>query len=745
MLKVANTEDPKQNIVAPSVYIDSVVLEKNSATVHYSLIDKKNDWITNNQILDNLSVYVSDGISTEKRQLKTTVFANKIKNDTVKDYASFYYPNGYSTTGSHIVVTAWTGNQNISGTIVQENIVISGTIQKSSYANSNEVYLNKIKDISLLDFNINFPAGVLNTTNDSPIMSDLFVSYRPDKKANFALVFDLKKFLELNSHQYNVLQKNDIYKEICLTSSSIDTGKSYFKKYDLTKGDAEGTKINANLDALLIDPKSKKYLVCIADDNKNIDNRSYFDLQLHLEINDFSSKVINLTMREKIKKHIDFLNIYINFFTSNLNNKNVKDVNTYVFENHYEEYVNNGEINEFVNDISPLCSLITGNAEKSFADLFVSLLHPLNTDSTLLQKLLNFLERLEYAVSSLVSTSLDANNLAVSINKLGSNIFEKRFSVSTDNPYAADFNYDYDTNSGIEIVSGDSLTTIAATDNTSVKSLTDVELTNRKLLECKKYLDNPSISTRDNVADFSAANIFIDGQEYPLLFTAATNTKLFNDLYLNTKQQESGLKYKNPETYVMQLLKDGINIKSLTSRSNNSTNNLLKSTLFDNNKDTSAKSVKYIADTDVKGLYFLLDNSSFVDYENLSGSVQYYASTEAANPEAPKIKFNQEDLKNEDLKARTFLYYNIIYSVDVIEKGELIDVYVLREKAVSSLFTDNLRLLTKCFIVRKKFVTPIAPTLDKYKIEKDLKINILPIYFNRNTKDPSINIGIQDI
>lgn len=745
MLKVANIEDPLQNIIAPSVYIDSVILEKNYATIHYSLIDNNNSWMTNNEILDKFFVYVTDGLSTEKRLLKTTITANKISNNTVKDYVKFYYIDGYSTTGSHISVSAWTGNQNISGAIVQENIVISGSVQKSSYTNDNTNFLNKIKDMSLLDFNINFPTGTVDSTDNSPVMSDLFVSYRPDKKANFAFIFDLKKFLEKNSRNYNILQKKDIYKQICLTNSYIDTDKSYFKKYNLTKRDSEGIKILNKLEAFLIDPQSKKYLICIADDNIDINNKSYYDLDVHLETVDYSTKVINNNIKENLKKHIEFLNTFISFFIQSTNNKNIKNANYFVFENYFEQYINNGEISEFVNDLAPVCSLLSGGDEQKFVDLFVSILHPLNTDANLLTTLLTFLNKLEYAISTILTTSLDANNLTVATNKTNQNVYKKRFSVSTDNPYAADFNYDYEPYTGAEVVSSDSLALINSSVNEPIKTITDIELTNRKYLECKKYLDNPSISTRDNVAHLSIANIFINNKEYQLLLSSPNDTQRFNDIFTKIKETNQGLDYKMPETYVLQLLQDGVNVKTLTNRSNGSTNNLIKNTLFDNNRDSNKNSIKYVTDTNVKGLFFSLDNSIFEPYENISGSMQYYASTDQANPEAPKLKFNKEDLLSEDLKSRTFVYYNTIYKLNQVASGELVDVYSITSAATSPIFTEKLRLLTTAFMVRKKFITPIAPSLNAYKVEKDLKNNIPPIYFNRNIKSASINISISDI
>ena len=141
MFTVATVNDPSQNLIAPSVYIDGVEKENNTYKIHYSLVDNNNSWMNNEDILSNLSVYISDGVSTEKRLLNTTIAANQIKNNTVKDYAILF------NTASSVAITAWVGNENISSSIVAQPVLFQSGVVKASFNGTTYDYVNKIKEL----------------------------------------------------------------------------------------------------------------------------------------------------------------------------------------------------------------------------------------------------------------------------------------------------------------------------------------------------------------------------------------------------------------------------------------------------------------------------------------------------------------------------------------------------------------------------------------------------------------------
>jgi hypothetical protein len=747
MLKVANINDPEENFIAPSVYIDSIVLENKTMTVHYSLRDLVNSWMLNDLITDNLFVYISDGKNTDKRLLKTIIKANKISDNTVKDYASFTYINDFTSSLNSTTIQAWCGNENISSSIVTEQVIISGSLVKAKYNNLENTFLNKTKNLNLLNFNIIFPTGSLSEASESPIVSDLMVSYRPDKKSNLSFVFDLQSYLKKTSKQYNFLQKNSTFRQIILANSSIDVDKSYFKKYNLSIKDFFGSKISNKIEAQLIDTNSYKYLISVADDNLAIQNRHYYDIEAHLEVIDYSSKLLSDVTRQNIRKSIIFLEEYRNNFNIAYNNSFIQNPQIYIFENFYEEHINNGNISNLIDTLAPVCSLFSGIKQEQFAELFVSIIHPLNTEEKLITKLIDFMYRMESVVVSAISTAIDASNISYASNKKGRLIVDKRFSVSTQNVYASDLNYDYDENTGIEVILSDSLETISNSINPSVYTFTEAEFFNRKFLESKKYFNNPGVTTRQAVNTFSIANFFINGSEYNLIINPPEqDNSFFNDIFTKVKESKYPFRYKAPETYVFQLLQEGVNIKTITNRNSNSTNNIKLNTLFDNNQDSLQNSLKFMTDTNVRGLYFIIDDTDFLPLEEIKDSIQYNSTRQEYVFESPKKIYNEESLKDFEQKAKLLIYYNSIYKLNVVSSGDLMDVYTLiPTRCLSNIFTDNLRLLTTNFIVRKKFITPTEPPLQFFNIVNDLKINIPSIYLNRNITKAAINITVDDI
>lgn len=228
MLKVAIIENPTQNIIAPTVYIDGVDKENGTYKVHYSLKDPTNAWITNSDILNHLFVYVSDGVTTEKRLLLTSATANRIKNNTVSDYAVFY------NTSSYVSMSAWAGNEYISSSKTVEPVLSNNQIAKATYNNTTYSYINKIKDLDLLNGDVVIGTGS-QSSDATPLESDLLVSYTPSKAASLGFIINIEKLLEQNSSLYNVLKGNLTYKQTIINNTKINTELSFFSKKNLTK------------------------------------------------------------------------------------------------------------------------------------------------------------------------------------------------------------------------------------------------------------------------------------------------------------------------------------------------------------------------------------------------------------------------------------------------------------------------------------------------------------------------------
>lgn len=738
MLKVATVEDASQNLIAPSVYIEGVEKENGSYIIHYSLTDTNNSWITNPDVLNRLSVYISDGTITEKRLLLTSVTANAIKNNTIKDY--FIIKN----TGSAVSMSAWVGDQYISGTKTIEQVQLNNTIAKATYNSTTYEYINKIKDFNILNFNVLLSDSIANT-NTTPLESDLLIAYRPNKIANLGFVLNLEKLLEQKSPLFNVLKNKTEYKNIILNNSKINIEKSYFSKKNLTKKEKDYTKINNNVFSTILSATTGNYFVGVADDNKDTNNRSYYDIKCYLEIEDYSSRFIGEKVQADLAAALKLLGTYTLDFTNASQDKTISDANIYIFENLYESKL--PEITNFVNNLSPLCSLFSGKDTQQFVSLFVSCLHPLTTSVSILNRLTVFINKLRSVVEQLSVSTLNADNATKSITK-NAIIYERQFGKSEENINLADMNYDYDANTGLEILTSDSLTVRNAEPIAAIKEINSNDLNARKILESTKYFKNPYSSTSAKINLYSVASFDLNGESLQTLAgLPQTSTDVYNELYIKLKEyNDYTFSYKKPETYFFQLADEGINIKTISNRDNKSINNLQKNTLFDSNSDTKQSSLKFVSDTNIKALYYALDSEGFVPLTNISSSEQYRAAVSDGTGETPVFAYNQQNLNNSDLKAKTYVYYNNFYSFNPIAgtNNTNIDIYAIKEECVAPIFNKKLRLFNSFFGVRKTNISATVPEIT-YNIQNDIKLNIPSIYLSRTTTTGSVNISTADI
>lgn len=490
---------------------------------------------------------------------------------------------------------------------------------------------------------------------------------------------------------------------------------------------------------------SGNYFVGVADDNKDIYNNSYYDIKTRLEINDYSSEFIGQTVKANINNALELLLNYKNDFINASTDSTVQDVNAYVYENNYEQRIT--QITNFVNNLSTLCSLFFNVDANRYASLFVSLLHPLTTRIELLEKLTLFVNKLQSIVEQLSVAQLSSDNITKS-NTKNTIIYERTFGNSTDNVYAADLNYDYDANSGIEVLSSEPLAARTNEKPAAIKEINPTEIDARKILEARKYFASPSVATINAINVFSVSYFDIKGDSNQALVGLPQNsTDVYNDFYLKLKEyNDYTFFYRKPETYFFQLAGDGINVKSISNRNNKSINDLQRSTVFDSNTDTSQVSYKFMTDTNIKSLYFALDEEGFVSLENIKSSPQYQAAYASVAGETPIFSYSEQNLNNPDLKAKTFIYYNNFYAFTPLfgTANSNIDIYVVEEKCVAEVFKKKLRLYGGFFGIRKTFSKPVTPTIS-YNTENDIKLNVPSIYLSRKETSAAINISTANL
>lgn len=737
MLKIANIPDPKRNAVAPSVYIDSVALENSQVFVDVKLYDTNAEWSVDDQLLENTFIYVSDGVETQKKLLKSITLNKKFKNKTIEDQFIF------NTTSSNIFLSAWAGNENISGERAREQITINNEIISSNIGNTTFEYINKVKNLNLLNFDIIYATGSLSAS--SALQSDIFVSHRPDKKASIGFIFDLQKFLEINSSEYNILKNNEFYAKKILSNSSIDVDRSYFFKKNVTKNSKEDEKIKNIINVSPIDQDSYKFFVSVLDDNENIKNKSYYELGFRLVIKDYSSQLINNNFIKEIPIFIKELSYYKDLFILASKNKDIEDVEKYIFENVYESYLNNNFVNNFVTKLAPVCALLSKNSEDQFVSLFVSILHPLTTSIELLERLITFLNKLFTSFRYILGIQPSADNIATDITNY-EKIFEKNTNISALNPYSGKLNYDYEAYYGLSVVKNFSLDEYKNTAATPNNSINEKDFIVRKLLEAKKYIPDEINFNQINL--LSISNIYFGTEDYNLLLSLPQNsTNFYNDIFVKLREyNDFNFSFKKPETYYFQLFEEDIVVKSLSNRDNGSTNNLLKSTIFDGNSDTTQKSLEYAVNTGIRNLYFSLDKTQIIDIKKISGSFQYNAGLNLLdNP--PAYSYSTEDISNIDLKSKILIYYNNFYSLELVENGSgsIMDIYKLNETLVNNQFSKKLKIFDEFFCVVKSAPVIAQQTESIFLIEKDVRMNYQSSYLNRSTIPAEIKISVNDI
>jgi hypothetical protein len=732
MLKVANVPDPRRNLIAPTVYFDGFTIENGSVYADVMLFDSIGEWMIDEQLLNNTYVYVKDDYTTQKKLLKNLKLNKKIENNSIKDQFVF------KLTGSSTLLTAWCGNEQVEGIKTSENIINNGQILQSSFNGTEFEYVNKIKNLDLLNFDVVFTTG--STTNvSSPLVSDLFVSDRPDKRSILGFIFNLQTFLENNSPQYNILKNNVYYRQKILANSSIDLNKSYFSKRNLTNKDKEHTKINSNLETFLISSLRSSFLISAVDDNQDLNNKSYYEFGYHLEIKDYSSEIISQEIKKQINEFINTLISYKRSFEQAGNDSVVEDIQKYIFENAYQPLIDQGFIGNFVNRMAPICSLFSGKEQEQFVSLFVSMIHPLTTTPALLERLITFTQKILASLNDVLATTPSADGLSEMV-KNPNKTFDYVFKIPDSKKEISNFNYDYDAGYGFTVIRNATLSDFNSLAAKPANTISTEEFEVRKLLEARKFAPNVPAVTRNTNNFYSICNIFLKDIEYDLLLNPPqTSISFYDKVFIDLKNyNELKTSYREPETYFFHLFENDITVKTISSRNNNSTNNLIKNTLFDSNRDTADESLKFLSDTGIRNLFYLTDDTKFINFTTVletdpafQSSIQFLAATGSTEIQSV-YPVNFSDLNNLSTKTKNLVYYNTIYKIILQDTGDLLDVYKVQETLVNPIFNSKLRLFDNFFCVLKSRAGLPVPEQPVFFIDNDVRMNVPSNYLNRN-------------
>jgi hypothetical protein len=642
------------------------------------------------------------------------------------------------------IVSFCGSENNYTGLKTIETYLIGNSVPTASFKQANYQYLNKIKNLNILKINP-LISGTISVPEDKKITkTQLLVNYRPDKVAGLGFVIDLENYLLVNSKIFRYLSKNQIFKTKILENSFIDENLSYFFKKNRTKHEKEFKKINNPVTKIRLDDNREDYYVGILDDNKNLDDKSHYSLKANLFIKDYSQQFASLDIRKKILNNISFLKSYKEMFVLYNNNKNIKEANQFIFENEYE--INLAKIENFINDIAPIAGFFGTASEEEYASLFVSIFHPLSTRVGLLEKLIIFLNNLNFETQKLIEVNASAddetNLLSPSI-KEGYFNYEKYFSIDSLEETDSDFDYDYDYRHGLEVISADTLDNRLLQPAQPIKLFSEAEINLRVSQEANKYFLSPSANTRTTTNYFSLSFIDFDNENYNLILNPpTTDLSFYNNLYARLDDYNNkNLKYKKPEVYYFQLADKGFYAKNVSTRNNKSTNNLLKNTLFDQNQDSRVNSLKYLNDLNLQNFYFLVDENNFKIPLEASASYQYKALLNTSQNETSKFPILNASITNIDIKPKAIIYYNNVFENKLLLAGNNIDVYELSELSVSEFFTKKLRLFNRYFGLQKK-VSVVVPKKEKvFNTSVDLKVNIPTKYLNRIVRPTQVNIS----
>lgn len=750
------------NIVAPSVFIDNIIVfEKKTqfdnsfeVLLNYHLENDSTNWTSNDILLDNLYV----NIELPSKNPQQIVLRSLINTgDKILGTYNFILANADT---QNLTVTASCGNFDLTGSTTVEPIRINGVFVNSSFEGIEYKNISKIIDLSVLKFDDVFISeNLFLTQNKNEFLGKLLISYRPDKKANVGFIFNLESFINNQSKIFRRLSGYADYRSTILSNSFIDTKLTKFYKKNVSTSEEEYVLIDAPISVYKLKDDQSYYLVTFTDDNKDVDDNSLYDIRCDLAVYDYSYDFYE----NKIKKNLEIakknLQEYINLFVEYSKQKQIKNINTYIFANEYEN--RKIKIKEIIDYLSEIFAFINSKAnipKTNYVKLFVSATHPLTTNKEILQIILDKINYVEQVFRTRVADGISSDeNMGILFSSLAIRNKIYDFTTLFGDEYRVDYNYDE--NYGFEVFSTDSLEIRKEEPTNGLRKLNfKVEKDVRKILEARKYLVSPTREDIENVKTFSIASYDFGAQSYSLLDPSVSINE-YNELYIKISEFNNySFRYSAINSCFAQLAESGIFIQSLASSINSSKNEFFNSLVFDDNDDSRQESLELVTSTKLDSLFFSISKEAErkITFQNLSSSLSFFGATiqtkaafPATNNDLQNSKFplTEESFKNLDIFTKIVFSYGSIFKDNALffEQNSNYDVYEIMEDQTSKtnlLTNSKFRQFNKFYIIENKKPAEKKVFSEIINYEEELNLNVESKYHNRNVLVPIIKTTV---
>jgi len=712
--------------IAPSVFIESVELYKNKIKVFFSITDPNNFWFNDIYVLEKFNV-----IFKLNDEQTISLSLSGLRNSS-KQQNKIYHFVEFNSSSNNLVISAYCESKTITGEKTTEVIKQNGIISKASVDGQNLTFLSKIKNLDLLDI-IPLPQDLSIQKTPKPVY-DLFISYAVNKVAKAGFIFDLQNFLNYYSNAFNSI-KNANLKQIILSNSSIDIGKTFVSLKNVSLSNKDYIKNNSNLNIIQLTNTEFFITFDFEPPNKNI--RDKYQAKIDFCVNDYSYKFIKKELKNNLDNAKSFIKNYKSTLEEHSKNSLINNVNEYFFVNAYDDkFVD--ILNKIIDSLAYVCSNLLFNKvqEDDYASLFVSLLHPLTTSIPLQEKIINFIDNLLSSLNLIFeepTQELNQQNLD-NLPSTAEAIYEFKNSI---------IDFDFDENYGYEVINLNSFTARKNSLQTGLYVINSSEFELRKLSEARKYVLEPTQNIRNQLNSYAISFLDLGSTHYDYLYNTQNLESNFKNAFVRVNEyNDFDFSYKNPESFFYQLADKNVFVKTIANARNESVNNLRKTVLFDPNLDSSQKSLKFLTDTGLEQLYYLLDTTKVV---NIQSNTFHKEFTSDTVPEAgAKYSFDANNSTIET-KARDIFLFNSIFTLETVVSQSNYEIYRVANSTVSEIFIKKLKHFNEYFLVKKQDVGSLTLSFnDKtYNLINELNFAYTPSFYNRSTQQASLLVSTE--
>lgn len=728
------------DLPAPNVYIHSTDVYMDKFVVHYSIEDDVKNWVVNDQVLDNIFLFISFNDQIHKESLSSIKKRSKIIDGKV--FAS----TEVLLSTYNLDIKAYCGNDKVKGNEVYEKVLLNNSIVTSSYNNELQFkYINKNKDLRLLEGNF---IDITKSSDLSPqYISELFVSYTTNKNSNFGFVFNVENFLINHSKTYNSIKSNKELKQYVLSGSNIDPNSIKFFKLGIDDLNEDYASINTSVKVIKTSDSydNSDYIITSNDDNLDIFSNNRYKIKVSMNVRDNSSDIISQKVLSGLLKAKSFTESYKNIFELIEQNDKIKDKQTYIFENVYEKHIDT--VKETIQTLGWVFSVYMNKNIDQLYSLFTNIYHPLCGTVELFDICINKINLLERFVRNILNSNNPTGVVTLETdNKVIELKHEFKFIDIDSRQEYQTIDYDYKYRHGYEVITMDSSEVRYGESANGLKVLTIADKNARKIYESNKYFGTSDPNVYNKINHLSISFIDLGEDSYDLLTNIADESpNEYNDIFVRLNELNNyDFKYNNLESYYFQLLGQDVYVKSVGTRNNGSLNSLQKTTIFDPNLDSKQKSLKFLSDTGINVLYYILDQNKF---NKIPPNIyQYNAAYPNGQNAASVFPISGSYLNNPEAKPKLISYYNTFFQDSLIYSGQNYEIWKLDESLLNDLYKKKLKLFNEYYILEKKktIVTPVQEFIS-YPFDNELKYNIPTKYLNRNINTYKVLISTEEI